>query len=227
VPITASDVKIRLSVKTGSAGNSTPQADPNASLGKYVSTTDVVDGALNGVYDDVSGDDNEAGTVDFRCVFIYNSHSSLTYLTPKVWVSGIRAVVTASDDTFTSASHGLSNGEAVRVEAELPSDLLPGGLSTSTTYYVIGATTNTYQLSATVGGSAVNITSDGTGAVRRYGNTTIALAVDNAAASAVGNASAQADQITNETTAPTSVGAFSAPTTKAAGLSLGSIGPGR
>jgi hypothetical protein len=59
------------------------------------------------------------------------------------------------------------------------------------------------------------------------GGATVALATDNIAASAVGSASAQAAQIANKNTAPTGVSAFSAPTTKATGLSLGSIGPGQ
>jgi hypothetical protein len=226
VPITASDIKFRLSIKTGSAGNSLAQADPNASLGKYISTTDLVDGALNVLFDDVGGDENAAGTVDYRCVFIYNAHGSLTFLTPRVWVSGIRFTGAGSTDTFTSNSHGLANGEVVRVEAELPADALPGGMSNSTTYYVVGAATNTFQLSTSSGGSPVDLTADGSGAVRRYGNTTVALAVDNVAASAVGSASAQADQVANETTAPSAVGAFSSPTTKSTGLSLGSLAAG-
>lgn len=59
------------------------------------------------------------------------------------------------------------------------------------------------------------------------GGANIAIAVDTTAASAKGSASAQGDQIANETTAPTGVGAFSTPTTAGTGLSLGNIGPGQ
>jgi hypothetical protein len=55
------------------------------------------------------------------------------------------------------------------------------------------------------------------------GGASTAVAVDNVAVSAVGSASAQADSIANETTAPTAVGAFSSPTTAGTGLSLGTI----
>ncbi len=58
------------------------------------------------------------------------------------------------------------------------------------------------------------------------GGSSMALATDNIASSAVGAASAQADVIANEDTAPTGVSAFSSPTTKAAGLSLGTINAG-
>lgn len=48
-----------------------------------------------------------------------------------------------------------------------------------------------------------------------------AIATDNTAASAIGSASAQAAEIATETTTPSGVSAFSSPTTKASGLSLG------
>lgn len=67
-----------------------------------------------------------------------------------------------STDTLTAASHGLSDGETVRVLAD-NADNLPGGLDTTETYYVISSDTNTLQLSLTSGGSAVSLTSDGQG----------------------------------------------------------------
>lgn len=59
------------------------------------------------------------------------------------------------------------------------------------------------------------------------GGASVAIAVDNIAASAKGSASAQAAQIANEDTAPTGVGAFSTPTTAGTGLSLGTLAPGQ
>jgi hypothetical protein len=54
------------------------------------------------------------------------------------------------------------------------------------------------------------------------GGASIAIGVDTTAASALGSATAQALTIANETTAPAGV-TFSAPTTAAGGISLGSI----
>jgi hypothetical protein len=59
------------------------------------------------------------------------------------------------------------------------------------------------------------------------GGTSIAIAVDNIAASAIGSSSAQAAEIANETTAPSGVGAFSSPTTQGTGIALGSIPAGQ
>lgn len=57
------------------------------------------------------------------------------------------------------------------------------------------------------------------------GGASVALAVDNIAATAKGSSSAQAALIANETTAPTGVGAFSSPTTAGTGLAMGDIPP--
>lgn len=66
----------------------------------------------------------------------------------------------ASTDYITSTSHGLLNGDLIHVET---TGTLPGGLVDGTDYYVINKTTSTFQVSLTSGGSAVNITSIGTG----------------------------------------------------------------
>lgn len=64
----------------------------------------------------------------------------------------------SATDTFTDAGHGMSNGDWVR---PLDGDTPPGG-AIDTLYYVVGATTDTFQLSTTSGGAAVNFSSDGT-----------------------------------------------------------------
>jgi hypothetical protein len=148
--IVAGDILYKFSVKTGAAGNSTA-GSAAGSLGKYISTTQITDNTLNNLFDDVTGDENAASTVDYRCFFVHNSHASLSWQSVVVW------------------------------------------------------------LSAEVAGGA-----------------SIAIAIDDTAASAIGSASAQADEITNETTAPgAGVGSFSAPTTKGTGLSLGTIPAGQ
>ena len=51
MPITATDIVYRLSVKTGAAGDTTAQADVNASLGKYVSTTVITAATLTNLFE--------------------------------------------------------------------------------------------------------------------------------------------------------------------------------
>lgn len=149
MPIASSDLLVKFSVKTGSAGNSTA-GTANGSLGKYISTTQITDNVLNNLFDDITGDENAASTVDYRCIFIHNNHATLAWQNAVVY------------------------------------------------------------LSAEVAGGA-----------------SIAIATDNIAPSAVGSASAQAAEIANETTTPTGVSAFSSPTTKGTGLSLGTLNAGQ
>ena len=61
-------------------------------------------------------------------------------------------------DVFTSTAHGFVNGQVLLVSG------LTGlcGITTDTPYYVIAASADTFQLAATVGGTAINFTSDGT-----------------------------------------------------------------
>jgi hypothetical protein len=80
----------------------------------------------------------------------------------------------ATTDLITVASaHGLVEGDRVRFSS---TTTLPAGLSPATDYYVIasGLTTTALKVSATSGGSAVDITDTGTGThtISRYENLT-------------------------------------------------------
>ncbi|MFZ8903895.1 MAG: hypothetical protein ACO20I_08165 [bacterium] len=57
-----------------------------------------------------------------------------------------------STDFFSKTSHGLSNGDTVAFDGTAID-----GFSADTLYYVVSATTDTFQLSATSGGSAVTV----------------------------------------------------------------------
>jgi hypothetical protein len=85
--IVAADILWKLSIKTGTAGNQNAQADPNASLGKYISTSAWAGGVLHDLFDKITGDENAASEAEYRCVFIHNSHASLTYQNVVVWIS--------------------------------------------------------------------------------------------------------------------------------------------
>lgn len=68
--------------------------------------------------------------------------------------------VTVATDLVTSNAHGLQTGDKLQLTT---ATTLPGGLSLVTDYFVINPTTNTFQLSASPNGPAVNITDTGTG----------------------------------------------------------------
>lgn len=67
----------------------------------------------------------------------------------------------AGTDVFTRAAHGLVNGMAIKLSgASIPSNLSP-----SNNYFVVSATTDTFKISDTQGGSAIDLTSSGSGDV--------------------------------------------------------------
>ena len=69
-----------------------------------------------------------------------------------------------SGDTVTRANHGYRDGQTV----SFYSITTTTGISTGVNYFVINATTNTFQLSLTQAGTAVTLTTDGTGAILGY-----------------------------------------------------------
>lgn len=146
MPIASADLLLKYSINTG-PGNSTTQPNPNDSIGGFMSATAMAT-SLHGLFDPVTGDENAAQAVDYRCVFIHNAHASLTLQNPKLWLSA-----------------------------------------------------------DTAGGANLAIAMDGTGVVSAT------------------SASAQAERIANEATAPTGE-TFTSPTSKAAGIALPSIPAG-
>lgn len=68
------------------------------------------------------------------------------------------AVVADPDtDIFTLVGHNYNDGDNVKLAG-----ILPTGLSSSSSYYVINSDTDTFQLSATLGGSAIDFSTAGT-----------------------------------------------------------------
>jgi hypothetical protein len=88
MPIVASDIKEYLS---GGSGNSSPAA----SIGGAISTTEVVDNTTHNVFDVVSSAESSAGDTEYRCIYVKNTHGSLTLQSAKVWI----ATQTPSADT--------------------------------------------------------------------------------------------------------------------------------
>lgn len=145
--ITASDIQYRFSVSA--AAGDTTAGTAAGSLGDQCSTTQIPDATLHALFDKITGPENAASEAEYRCIFVYNSHATLTWENVVVWLSA-----------------------------------------------------------ETAGGAAA------------------AIALDDIAPVDIDSASAQADSIADENTAPgAGVGAFSSPTTKGTGLVIGDIPP--
>ena len=134
--IQTSDILFKLSTKSGSAGNTLTQADPNSSLGKYISTTQITDASLDNLFGDISGDDNAASAVDYRCFFVHNNNATLTWLGVKAWISaevaGGANTAIALDNTSATAI-GSSPAQADNIATATTSPVSVGAWSTATT----------------------------------------------------------------------------------------------
>lgn len=75
-------------------------------------------------------------------------------------------------DTLKSIGHGYANGDSVVVWAG--ANTLPAPLAEGTVYFVISTAANNFQLSATSGGAAINITAFGQGHVQKIVQETFA-----------------------------------------------------
>ncbi len=129
MPIQSTDLKFKLSVPSASSGGSSAQADPNASLGKWCSTTEVTDATLHNLFDIVSGDENAAQESEYRCIFIHNAHATLTALSSKLWFSaeeagGANAYIGL--DTTSASAYTSAVQQALVVADE---DTAPSGIS--------------------------------------------------------------------------------------------------
>lgn len=116
MPISSSDLLFKYSVTTGSAGNTVSQGNPNASLGKYISTTQWTGGTLNDLFNDITGDENAASQIDYRCIFIHNNHGSLTLLGPVLWIASEvagGANIALGVDTTAASVVGSSSAQAI------------------------------------------------------------------------------------------------------------------
>lgn len=69
---------------------------------------------------------------------------------------------TLTNDQLLSVGHGMSDGDRVML-FNVFAETLPTGLTEGTIYYVVSSATNTFKVSTTLGGSAVDITAVGGG----------------------------------------------------------------
>jgi hypothetical protein len=107
---------------------------------------------------------------DFKGLFVAPVDAAVSGLSP-VWLnteppllsnpqaySAQLVAVTFATDKIGLTAHGLQNGDRVKFTASV----MPAGLSAATWYYVVAAGVNDFKVSATHGGTAIDITSAGT-----------------------------------------------------------------
>ena len=87
MPVSTSDLVIRLSSTTATSGFYFNQTDPNISLGKYMASSQVGTG-LHQLWDPISAAENAASTSDYRCLFIHNINASSVFSSGYIFISG-------------------------------------------------------------------------------------------------------------------------------------------
>lgn len=83
--ITAPDILFKFSV-VAAAGDTTA-GTAATSLGDQISTTQLTDATLHNLFDVVTGDENAASDVEYRCIFVHNNHATLTWENVVCWIS--------------------------------------------------------------------------------------------------------------------------------------------
>jgi hypothetical protein len=116
---------------------------------------DLTDKKIKGVLPDYEG--------DAETKFTAITEWELTHIASVATIGAV--TVDAGTDVLTCNAHGLASGATVRMTS---SSALPGGLSAEVLYYVQDVTTNTFKVALTVDGTAVDISSTGTGTHTLY-----------------------------------------------------------
>lgn len=117
--ITATDILFKLSV-TAAAGDTTAST-PATSLGDQISTTQITDATLHNLFDVVTGDENAASDVEYRCYFVHNNHATLTWENVVAWISGEvagGAVAAIGLDPAGVTPKGQASAQAASIGAE-------------------------------------------------------------------------------------------------------------
>jgi hypothetical protein len=121
--IVAGEILSKYSV-VAAAGNTTA-GTAAGSLGDQISTTVIADATLNALFDDISGAENAASDVEYRCIFIHNSNASNALQGAVIWLSsevaGGANIAIGVDPTAASAiASGSPQAVTVATEQDAP-----------------------------------------------------------------------------------------------------------
>jgi len=83
-------------------------------LGGAISSTEVVDNSLNNLYDNVSGAESSAGDIEYRAIFVKNTHATLTLQGAQVYID----TNTPSTDTEIQISVATEVGSPIQTVAD-------------------------------------------------------------------------------------------------------------
>lgn len=103
------------------------------------------------------------GFIGFFNALTGNTNNYLGYAPLNGSVKGFASVdTTLTNDQFLSVAHGLADNDRVQL-FNVFAESLPTGITEGTLYYVVSSAANTFKVSTTQGGAAVDITAVGGG----------------------------------------------------------------
>ena len=103
-----------------------------------------------------------ASGIQFPLFVKVKVNNTIIFLQPTDTYTPFTTKHSVSNVLLTSLNHGLISGQQISLQS---TQVLPTGLSSGTIYYVIatGLTNSTFEISTSLGGSAVTFSADGTG----------------------------------------------------------------
>ena len=157
--ITSGEILFKYSV-VAAAGNTTA-GTAAGSLGDQISTTTIPDATLNALFDDISGAENAASAVDYRCIFIHNSNASNALQNAVVWISsevaGGASIAIGVDPAAASAIGSASTQAAtIANETTAPSGVTFTAPTTAGTGLSLGTINSGYCRAVWVRRTAAN-----------------------------------------------------------------------
>lgn len=132
--IVAGDILLKFSV-AAAAGNTTAGTAPT-SLGDQISTTQWTGGTINDLFDNISGAENAASVVDYRCIFVHNNNGANTLQNAVVYLSaevGGGASIAVAVDGIAASAIGSGSAQAAAVANETTSPGAGAGAFSSPT----------------------------------------------------------------------------------------------
>lgn len=135
--IVAGDILTKFSV-SAAAGNTTA-GTAATSLGDQISTTQWTGGTLNDLFDDISGAENAASTIDYRCIFVHNNNGANALQNAYIYLSaevGGGASIAVASDNIAASAIGSGSAQAATIASETTT---PSGVSAFVSPTTVGS----------------------------------------------------------------------------------------
>lgn len=136
--VASGDIDFYLSVTSGTGPGGTDAGTPAGSLGEFRSSTQITDASLHNLFDVVTGDENAASDVEYRCLFICNANATDTLFDAVVWINsqvsggaaiaiGLDPVGVVADDAASAQAATIANESAVPAGVSFTTPTTKGG----------------------------------------------------------------------------------------------------